>query len=122
MKKKESLPVRTFSEDFKKEKVKLILEGKLTVVQVHRLYQVNRHSVYKWIRKYGHLPPTERVVIEKKSEGAKNIELLDQIKKLEGIIGKMQVEIVYKETIISLGSELCGEDLKKKLDTKPSSK
>jgi len=108
--------VRTFSPEFKKEKVAMIEEGKMTVVQLSRLYNVTRPSVYAWIKKYGNLPRTERVVVEKKSESMKNIELLKKIEELERIIGKQQVELLYKEKVIELGSELLGKDIEKKYD------
>jgi len=108
--------VRTFSPEFKKEKVAMIEEGKITVVQLSRLYDVTRRSVYTWIEKYGKLPRTERVVVEKKSESMKNIELLKKIEELERIIGKQQVELLYKEKVIELGSELLGKDIEKKYD------
>jgi len=108
--------IRTFSPEFKKEKVAMIEEGKITVVQLSRLYDVTRRSVYTWIEKYGKLPRTERVVVEKKSESMKNIELLKKIEELERIIGKQQVELLYKEKVIELGSELLGKDIEKKYD------
>ena len=108
--------IRTFSPEFKKEKVALIEEGEMTVIQLSRLYNVSRQAVYIWIAKYGKLPRTERVVVEKKSESKKNIELLKKIEELERIIGKQQVELLYKEKVIELGSELLGSDIEKKYD------
>ena len=116
MQKEEKKRVRTFSPEFKKEKVSMIEEGKITVIQLSRLYNVSRGSVYSWIKKYGNLPPTERVVVEKKSESIKNIELLKKIEELERIIGKQQVKLIYKEKVIELGSELLGKDIEKKYD------
>jgi len=46
----------------------------------------------------------------------KNIELLKKIEELERIIGKQQVELLYKEKVIELGSELLGKDIEKKYD------
>ncbi|MBK7096421.1 MAG: hypothetical protein IPH57_15720 [Saprospiraceae bacterium] len=43
----------------------------------------------------------------------KNVELLKKIEELERVIGKQQVEILYKEEIIRLGSEIIGKDLEK---------
>jgi len=36
----------------------------------------------------------------------KNIELLKKIEELERIIGKQQVELLYKEKVIEMGSTL----------------
>ncbi|MBK7093905.1 MAG: transposase [Saprospiraceae bacterium] len=112
--------IRTFSNEFKKEKVQLIEEGKLTVLQLSRIYEVTRSSVYKWLKRYGRLPAPERMVIEKKSESMKNVELLKKIEELERVIGKQQVEILYKEEIIRLGSEIIGKDLEKKYNSQQS--
>jgi transposase-like protein len=112
--------IRTFSNEFKKEKVQLIEEGKLTVLQLSRIYEVIRSAVYRWFGKYGRLPATERMVIEKKSESMKNVELLQKIEEFERVIGKQQVEILYKEEIIRLGSEMIGKDLEKKYNSQQS--
>ncbi len=111
--------VRTFSVSFKKEKVKLIEEERATVLQISRLYEVSRKAVYNWLKQYGKLPPTERVVVEMKSEALKNIELLKKIEELERVIGQQQVEILYKGKVIELGSELLGKDIEKKYNIRP---
>lgn len=104
---------RTFSDAFKKEKVKLLETGKITVGELSALYEVSRTSIYRWLGKYGS-DTTESIVVQKKSEASKNFELLKQIGSLEQLIGKMQVQLHYFESIIECGSELLGEDLKKK--------
>lgn len=113
--------LRTFSEAFKREKVALIEKGTMRVTDVAALYNVDRSSVYKWIRKYG-MSRTECIVVQKQSEAAKNIELLHKVHSLEQIIGQMQVEKLYLENVISAGSDLLGEDLKKKFNSQPSKK
>ena len=120
MKKMEKKRVRLFSEAFKKEKAELVESGKITVTELSKLYEVSRTIVYSWLKKYSKLPPTERVVIEKISEGKKNIELLRRIKELEQVIGQQQLQILYKEKVIELGSELLGEDIEKKYDMQQS--
>ena len=69
---------RSFSTEFKKEKVALIEKGKLRIRDVVNTYQVSQTSVYKWLIKYGvNYSKTERVVVEKISEENKSIELLN---------------------------------------------
>ena len=41
---------RTFSTAFKKEKVSLIEQGKLTISEVKKVYEVSDTSVRKWIK------------------------------------------------------------------------
>ena len=118
--KNEKKQVRFFSEAFKREKVKMVEGGKITVSELSELYEVSHTAIYNWLKQYSNLPPTERVVIEKKSEGKKNLELLRRIKELERVIGQQQLEILYKEKVIELGSELLGEDIEKKYDIQQS--
>lgn len=111
---------RRFSTAFKKEKVDLIKSKKLTIKEVSTVYQVSDTAVYKWLHKYGNVAKGERIVIEKISEEAKNKELLERIKELESEIGRLHIENVLKSKIIECGSELLGEDLKKKYSTRQS--
>jgi transposase-like protein len=113
---------RVFSTEFKKEKVKLIENGKLKVSEISKTYDVSVSAVYKWLSKYGKLKRDERMVVEKESEAVKTLSLMRKIGELEQLIGRQQVELVYKETIIELGTELLGEDLKKKFNSLPSKK
>ncbi len=107
---------RTFSETFKKEKVELIESGKIRVSELSALYSVSKTSVYRWLRKYG-TDHSESIVVQKQSEASKNMELLKEISALEQFIGRMQLEKSYLESIIECGSELIGEDLKKKYES-----
>lgn len=111
---------RVFSEEFKKDKVQKIEQGKLTVLEVSRIYGVSTVAVYKWRWQYGKYGKDERLVIEKHSEAAKTLSLMNEVSKLEQIIGKQQVELLYKDAIIDLGSDLLGTDLKKKYESSPS--
>lgn len=112
--------MRQFSKDFKKEKVQLISEKKVTVQELSKLYGVSQTAIYAWIKQYNTLPGGERLVVEKESEERKNLSLLKKIADLEGIIGKQQVAVLFLESVIACGSDLLGEDLKKKFATLPS--
>ncbi len=105
---------KKFSTAFKKEKVALLDEGKISVKDLSIIYEVSATSIYNWKRKYSRIKPTERIVVEKISEEKKNIELLKRIAELERIIGKKQLEIDYYKTTLEVISETAGEDLKKK--------
>jgi transposase len=109
---------RTFSTEFKKEKVTLIEQGKLRVSDVCKIYEVSQTAVRKWLVKYGKsYLKTERIVVEKISEEFKNLELLKKIAELERVIGKQQLQLIYKEAVIQIASEELGEDLEKKFDS-----
>ena len=109
---------RTFSIAFKKEKVALIESGKITVKEVSIIYDVSRTAIYRWIKKYSKLPETERVVVEKISEGAKNIELLHRIGELERTVGQKQMELDFYKSAIEIISEQEGTDVLKKFKPK----
>ncbi|MFP4018564.1 MAG: transposase [Bacteroidales bacterium] len=106
---------RQFSTAFKKEKVKMLEQKQVTVKQLSQLYEVSETAIRKWLKKYSlHLQPSERIVIEKKSEGYKTGELLKKVADLERTIGQKQLEIDFLNKIIEFGSEQVGFDIKKK--------
>ena len=110
---------RTFSEQFKRSKVKEILAKRLTVKQVSDLYGVTRTAVYKWLYKYSSLEKGTKQVIEMESEALKTKLLLQQVAELERIIGQKQLEIDYLSKTLELASSEVGYDLKKKYAPKP---
>lgn len=111
--------VRQFSTEFKKEKVKQIDEGKITVSQISRIYEVSVTAVYKWVRQYSkYAGQNEKIVVEKLSEGAKTLELLKKVAELEQLVGQKQVEVEYLKKVIEFGSELTETDIKKKFGSK----
>lgn len=111
--------VRQFSSEFKKEKVKQIDEGKITVLQVSRIYEVSATAVYKWVRKYSrYAGQNEKIVVEKLSEGARTAELLKKVAGLEQLVGQKQVEVEYLKKVIEFGSEVTQTDIKKKFESR----
>lgn len=107
--------IRHFSEVFKREKVRMLEDRKVTVRQLSRIYGVTEAAIYKWVRKYSMLiTKSERIVVEKESEGAKTLELLEKLGELERIVGQKQLQIDYLEKVIEIGSEEVGFDIKKK--------
>lgn len=112
--KKSNKMYRRFSTAFKREKVELLDEGKISVKELSRIYEVSETAIYIWKKKYSKYKPTERIVVEKISEERKNTELLKRIAELERIIGQKQMEIDYYKTTLEVINETAGEDLKKK--------
>lgn len=110
---------RIFSDEFKKEKVLEIEQGKYRVVDISRLYEVSSTSVYQWLYRYGsRYQKRARMVVEKDSEQAKRMALESRVAELERLLGQKQVESEYLNRVIKEGSELLGCDLKKKLEPK----
>ncbi|MEE9373678.1 MAG: hypothetical protein V3V00_11560 [Saprospiraceae bacterium] len=103
-----------YSRTFKEEKVKMIEEGKITVIQLSKIYQVSRAAIYSWVSKYGRLPKTERLVVEKESEGSKSMEFLGRIKELEAALGRKDLENTYLRTVIEKANEYYKCDIEKK--------
>ena len=89
--KKRGKQSRIFSEEFKREKVKLLDEGKIKVAEVSKIYDVSKVSVYHWLKKFSSVPKDERMVVEKISEAKKTIELYNQVKNLE------QARLAFRE-------------------------
>ena len=114
---------RTFSEEFKRKKVREIELKISTITDVSKAYEVRYHNVYKWVKKYGsHLVEKgEKVIVECESDTRKNIELQAKVGELERIIGQKQVLLDFKDKMIELAEEMYQIDIKKKFGTKPLS-
>jgi transposase len=112
---------RKFSEQFKKSKVKELVEKQITVSQLARLYGVTRTAVYKWLYKYSANHQRKTIlVVEMESESYKTQRLQQQVAELERKIGQKQLEIDFLNKLLEIGSEELGFDLKKNFSTKLS--
>lgn len=117
-----SSTLRVFSEDFKKGKVKELVEKRITVSRLGRLYGVSRSAVYKWIFKYSpHQEKKVKLVVEMESESHKTMHLQQQVAELERIVGQKQLEIDYLNKLLEIGSDEMGFDIKKNFSAKLSS-
>jgi transposase len=95
--------------------VKSIEQGKLTVTEVKKIYQVSSSAVYKWLQKYSQLyANNHRVIVESKSLSKKYKEQSERIKELERALGQKQMKIDYLEKLIETASSRLGEDIEKK--------
>lgn len=47
---------RKYSEEFRKEAVRLAQDGGVSIVQVARELGINQHTLYNWVKKYGVKP------------------------------------------------------------------
>jgi transposase len=106
--------IRHFSDAFKREKVQLYQEGKLTVAQLRQMYNVSATAIYKWIGKYGTLPKGERMVVEKQGEELKTLYYMKKVAELERAVGQLHLELSYSNEVIAQASAELGTDLKKK--------
>lgn len=106
--------IRTFSESFKREKVALFEQGKLSAMELHRQYGVNRNMMYKWKKKYGSLPKNERVVIENDSDYLKLLKAHERIEEYQKCVGKMHIQLEYYRNVIDLINKQYKIDAEKK--------
>lgn len=107
---------RVFDLDLKIKLVKQIEKGELRVMDVSRIYRVNRSAVYKWLKKYSELyGNNNQVIVESKSLSKKNKEQLDRIIELERALGQKQMRIDYLEKLVETASDRIGEDIEKKI-------
>ena len=105
---------RSFSDSFKQKKVRDIEQGRSSVVEVSKAYEVSRPSVYKWINKFGVKPKPTRTIVESKSDTSKIIALQKKIADLERLLGQKEIELVFKDKLIDLAEEKYSIDIKKK--------
>ena len=106
---------RRFSERFKKEKVKQIVEKQISIKELSEIYEVSRTAVYKWLYLYSaHHKRGTKQVIEMESEALKTKKLYARVSELERIIGQKQLELDFKDKLIELASQAIGYDIKKK--------
>lgn len=112
---------RTFSEEFKRQKVKEIERKQTTVLEVSKAYQVRANNVYKWIDKYSKKDNKGvRLVIEMESETKRVLALMQKVAELERIIGQKQIVIDFQDKMIDLAEQEYQVDIKKKFDSEQS--
>jgi transposase len=113
---------RTFSEEFKRKKVKEIEQKITTITAVCKEYEVRDSNVRKWLATFGtNYMKGVRIIVESESDTMKIIELKKQVAELERLVGQKQVVLEFKDKMIELAEEHYGVDIKKKFGTTPSS-
>ena len=106
---------RSFSEAFKRSKVKELESKRIKISEICHLYEVSRTSVYKWLKKYGKKTKENvKIVVEMESEAQRSKHLLERVAELERIVGMKQLEIDYLEQVLLVESQSVGYDIKKK--------
>lgn len=111
---------RTFSTEFKRSKVKQITSGIVSVIEVSREFEVSRTSVYKWVKLFGNQSKSTHVVVQLESEEQRTNVLRDELRELERVVGRKQMEIDYLNTLFEVSSQELGIDLKKSSSPTPS--
>jgi transposase len=112
---------RTFSENFKREKVREIESGQTRISLICNQYCVSDTAVRLWLRKFGFQNQTkERLIIETMSDTIALKGLREQVAELERLVGQKQVELEFYKKMIDLAQDHYGIDIKKNFSTQPS--
>lgn len=113
---------RSFSEDFKKNRVKELERNLVSISDICKTYNVSRSAIYKWIYKYSIMAKKNlKQVVEAKSDTKKIQALEERIKELERMVGQKQIQLEFKDKMIEIAEKTYGIDIKKKAGSKPSS-
>jgi len=113
---------RIFSEEFKKQKVKLLVEKKISIHDLSQLYEVSKMSIYRWLYRYSpHHNKGTNQVVQMESESEKTKHFQNKVAELERMLGQKQIQIDFLEKLIELASEDLKVDLKKTFTTPPRS-
>jgi len=120
-KKNKLRPRRIFSETFKRQRVKEIDQGLVSVTEQAKLYCVAKQTIYNWLYKYStnHQKGVIQVV-QMESEAHKTKALLKRIAELERIVGQKQMQLDFLEKLVEISSKELKIDLKKNFDTRSS--
>jgi transposase len=94
----------------------------VTISEVCREYQVSRTSVYRWMYLYSRMKKKDvKQIVEAKSDSRKLLQMKEEIKELQRIIGEKQILLDFKDKMIELAEGKYGVDIKKKFSGTPSS-
>jgi transposase len=111
---------RTFSDTFKRDKVREIELGLVKISEVTRHYCVSNTSIYRWLRKFGvHKETSERIIVETMSDTRALRELKERIAELERLVGQKQIEVDFYQKMIDLAQEHYGIEIKKNYSSQP---
>jgi transposase len=109
---------RTFSETFKRDKVREIESGQTRISLVCRHYGVSDTAVRMWVRKFGlQYEPQEKLIIETMSDTHALKELRERVAELERLVGQKQVEVEFYKKMIDLAQAHYGIEIKKNFYT-----
>ena len=114
--------VRRFSDNFKKEKIRELELGLLSIRDLREQYQVSDMSVRRWMVKFGSMKSKkERLIVESQSDTVQLLELKKKVAELERVVGQKQLLIDFQQKMIELAEEEYRVDIKKKFSGGPSS-
>ena len=119
--------VKSYSESFKLKVLSEIEQGKYSKNEVQQVYGIGTGTIYQWIRKYDRLSlMNKRIRIETMEEKDKIKDMEDQIARLKELLVDKDLKLFVNDMYLETISEQLGfknvEELKKKLESRHSSK
>jgi transposase-like protein len=112
---------RHYSEEFKREIVSIFESGKLSVLQIQKLYGINNVSVYNWIYKFSTFNEKGFRIVEMKESNVEKMKELElKVRELEQAVGQKQIKIDYLEKMIDIANDELKIDIKKNSSTQQS--
>lgn len=106
---------RSFSESFRKEKVRELELGLTSPSDLKKAYEVSYTTIYRWVDKFGSMKSKkEKLIVEVESDSARLVELKKRIAELERAVGQKQIMIDFQQKMIELAEDEYGIDIKKK--------
>ena len=107
---------RVFSEALKKKIVSDYEQGKASVAQISREYEISKVTVYRWLDQYSvYSKQGAKLIVELKSESYKSKELERKVKELEAALGRKQLEVEFLNKLIEVVGKDMGVDIKKRV-------
>ena len=105
--------IRRFSENFRKEKVRDLERGIISVGDLVQQYQVSHMSVRRWILKFSSMKEKkERLIVESQSDTIQLLELKKKVAELDQVTREY-----FKDTVnYRLGIRNSGRNLVRKLN------
>lgn len=114
-------PKRIFTEEFKKARVKEYERGEHSVLEISRLFTIQKAIIYRWIYSFSAYNRKSAKIVEMKDSGVKKVKDMElRIKELERVVGQKQLKIDFLEKMIDLAKDEFGLDIKKNSDTPQS--
>jgi transposase-like protein len=106
---------RRYGKVFKQSRVDDFEKGIFTVAQICRMYEIGETTMYRWIERYTRYPKEKNaVIVEVANSQTEKVKQLEQrIAKLEGALGRKQIQLDYYECLLEELKEE-GVDVEKK--------
>ena len=117
--------IRRYSEGFKLKILAELSTGKYNKSELGRFYGINRTTINKWIEQYDRKDlMNTRILVETNDEIGRIKALQKEVEQLKSLLLKKDLDKLIVDSYLEVAAENLGyknvEELKKKLNIKPS--